>query len=191
VGDYQIEDLLGDVSQGTAAAALTYEAFRDTPHKMYFFAHNADDTLHCRLQLSHGWQLGTNVEVHLHWIPMVDPSSSPQNIIIDGYYYWAKYDEVIPELASWTAISPKITIPVVTGDAFKHKRTTIFTATPPAGALVSDVLLIYLRRPGASDGDDTYSTSKAAGTATANMRLLYVDGHFHKGRHGLPQASPL
>ncbi len=186
----QVEDMLGDVSQGTAAAALTYEEVRNTAYKAYFFSRSADDVLCMRLQVPHGWQLDTNVEVHIHWAPMVDPSSSPQVVVFDGYYWWAKHGTVIPELASWTAW-PKVTPNVVTGDAFKPKMTSLFTVDPPAGAAVSDFLLVYVRRPGASDAADTYETSKAVGTAAANVMLLGIDAHYERGRHGLPQEAPL
>lgn len=187
---YQVEDLLGDVSQGTQTAALTYEAFRDTAYKAYFFSHSTDDSLHMRFQVPHGWQLGTNFGLHIHWAPMVDPSASPQVVVFDGYYVFCKLGEVIPALTSWTAWT-KVKVNVVTGDAFKPKLTDLAVIIPPAGAAVSDFILIYLRRPGSTDSEDTYETSKAGGTAAANVMLLGVDLHYHRDRNGLLQASAI
>ena len=187
---YQVEDLLGDVSQGTQTASLTYEAYRNTAYKAYFFSHNADDSLHMRFQLSHGWQLGTNLSLHLHWAPMVDPASSPEVVVFDGYYFFAKHDVVIPELAGWTAWT-KVQAQVVTGDAFKPRLAEIAQIIPPSGAAVSDFVLVYLRRPGAADAADTYKTSKGVGTNVANVMLLGVDLHLHKDRVGLLQANAL
>lgn len=78
-----------------------------------------------------------------------------------------------------------------TGDAFKPVMTNLTVVAPPAGASVSDFLLLYLRRPGSSDVEDTYSTNKATGTGAANVMLLGVDCHYHRDRSGLLQDNTL
>jgi hypothetical protein len=78
-------DLVGSVTVGQGAGALTTEVYRDTPFRMSFFRHDQDDALSFIYQMSHQWQAGTIVRPHVHVIPMVDPVAT-QNVYIIGQY---------------------------------------------------------------------------------------------------------
>lgn len=84
--DSSWDDLQGDVSQGTAGAALTFEAFSDTPFKLLCLRNNQDDELHMRFQMPHRWNRG-EVRPHIHLIPLADPAAS-QIAHFAGQYAW-------------------------------------------------------------------------------------------------------
>ena len=182
------DDVLGDVSQGNGAGALTYEAFRDTPYLMYFMRHDQDDSLHFRFQFPHRWKRGTDVKLHVHILPCADPASN-QDIYFDGYYAWSTVDgTTVPANASWTGFNA--TEVVANGDIYKQKIVNLASITPPSGAKESAFLLVYLRRKGTS-ASDTYTTNKGGGTPAANVGLLGVDVHFQVNKIGTVTEIPV
>ncbi len=65
------DDLQGSITQGVnPAGSLTYEAYRDTPYKMYFWRHNQSDELNFAFQMSHQWLTSSAVRPHMHVIHM-------------------------------------------------------------------------------------------------------------------------
>lgn len=182
------DDLQGDVSQGTAAAALTYEVYRDTPFFMYFFRHNQSDSLSMRYQFPHGVHLTTAVVPHLHLIPMVSPGGTPQNLRLIGRYTWSSGGAAVPANASWTTFGP-INVPIAAGDEFVPKLVDLATVTAPASMKGSDHLLVFCQRDGTNIGD-TYNTGKVGGTALANVALLSLDCHYRKATRGSLLAAP-
>lgn len=181
------DDLQGDISQGTGAAALTYEVYRDTPFFMYFFRHGQNDTLSMRFQFPHGVDLTTPVVPHLHVIPMSSPGAA-QNVRIIGQYAWAPEGVAIPANVGWTPFGPLI-VPYAAADQFKETIINLATIAVPVGFRGSDILLVFVERNG-TDGTDTYNTGKAGGTATANLGLASMDVHYRKATEGSVTVAP-
>lgn len=179
------DDMLGGAQQGSVIAALTADAYRDTVFPMSFFRHDQDDTIGFTFQFSHRKKLGSALDsVHIHYVPMVAPTSSPENVYWAYQYAWAKVGDVIPAVATWT--TGNVTMPVVTADAFKHSYyTLVANIAAPASETYSSILLFVLQWLG-TNLLDTYSTAKATppGTAQANLGLLYVDAHYITERRG-------
>ncbi len=176
-------DLIGTVQEGGGATALTTEVYRDTPFLMSFFRHDQNDSLSFIYQMSHAWQPGTIVRPHVHTIPMVDPVAT-QNVYIVGQYAWLSTTRALPANASWTAFA--VIVPINPGDAFVEKviDTTDATGiTPPADIEESDMLAVFFSRQG-TNVLDTYTTSKASGTAQANLGLVSFDCHFQIQKAG-------
>ena len=179
------DDIQGAVNPGDAVANPTYEAYRDTPWKTYFFRHDQADELHISLQMSHSWDRG-QVRFHIHLIPMVNPVAA-QIIALAGRYSWATGGVETPANATWTPWTASST--VSTTGAFKEIIVPCFTATPPVGSLESAILLIYLKRD--SGGADTYTTGKSGGTAAANVCILSLDAHYQKNKDGTSVEIPV
>lgn len=158
---------------------MTVEAFRNTSYLMSFFRHNADVDLSFEFQMPHTWDPRTSVRPHLHVVPMANGSG---NVRITGHYHWAVPDTAIPVLASWTPF--ETTTAFVAGDQYQEKFIALGTFAPPAGASESAVLMLFVQRPGSSDGADTYSTNKDHGTAAANLGLLAADLHYQPHKAG-------
>jgi hypothetical protein len=173
------DDYQGNVTDGVAGAALTYEAYRDTSLRLLFFRYNQDDELHFKFQLPHRWDPRRNVHPHMHVIPMANGAG---NVRIDGWYYWNRSGVAIPAVASWTGFT------VDTGfdaaDQYIEQHIELGNISPPAGANESSILLMYVRRPGASDAADTYQTNKDHGTVQANLGILSTDLHYEPVKLG-------
>ncbi len=176
-------DLVGGVTQGNNVAALTTEVYRDTPFIMSFFRHGQNDSLSFIYQMSHQWQAGTVVRPHVHVIPMVDPAST-QNVYIVGQYAWLSTTRALPANADWTQFT--VIVPINPGDAFLEKIVDVTGGvgiTPPADIDESDMLCVFFERNGANVLD-TYTTSKASGTAQANLGLVSFDCHYQGQKIG-------
>ena len=184
--DVRWDDILGDVTQGTATGALTYEQYRDTGHLAYHFRHDQDDALYHRFQFSHRWNRGA-VKPHIHWVPCVNPAS-PQVVQFYYAYAWASPGVEVPAATGW--VSAEVSATVGTSDAFKPKITALVTITPPADTPESAFLLLTVKRLGSSSGSDTYTTSKGSGTGAANVALLGVDVHYQSEKIGTTAEIP-
>lgn len=179
------DDMQGSVQAAVGVSALTTEGYRDTGFLMPFFRHDQDDTLYFTFQFSHRKKPGSPIDsVHIHCVPMVAPSSSPQNVYFAYKYSWQKLGDAFPANASWVASNA--VMPVVTADAFEHVYFPIVSnIAAPANETYSSILLFTLQRLG-TNIMDTYDTNKATppGTAAANLGLLYVDCHYDTERAG-------
>lgn len=174
-------DVIGFVDQAAAAAALTYEAYRDTPFMMYWTRRDQDDALSLRYQMPHGWDLSA-VEPHLH---VLCAASSTGTVVIDGYYTWSHISgaPILGPLSSWN--SYRVTQSLSGTYQYTERGISLGLITPPVAARVASAnLLIYVRRPGSSDAGDTYDGSKPFGTQAANLGILYADCHVRIGRFG-------
>lgn len=174
-------DVLGTVDQAAAAAALTYEAYRDTPFMFYWMRRDQDDALSLRFQMPHGWDL-TAVEPHMH---VICGSPSSGVVVIDGYYTWSHISgsPVLGPLSAWTAF--RVLTTLAGTYQYTERGLSLGLITPPAAAQVGSAnLLVYLRRPGASDSADTYEGSKADHTQAANLGVCYIDCHVRLNRLG-------
>lgn len=184
-GIIRYDDALGMAQVARGSAALTVEAYRDTTFLLPFFRHDQNDELFFVFQFSHRKKLGSALaSIHIHCVPMVDPSVSPQNVYFQYKYTWQKPGDLFPADASWTAGFS--TLSVATGDAFKHVYHNLVTnIAAPASETYSSIMLCMVQRLG-TDANDTYNTDKATppGTAAANLGLLYVDCHYQTERRG-------
>lgn len=177
-------DLQGSISQGTAAAALTYEGYRDTNFKLFFFRHGQADEVNFVYQMPHEWDPMTEVRAHIHFIPMADPAT-PQIFALSLLYAWSRVGQALPALSSWT--SKSVTKTISPGDVYKQMVLPFGSVSPPAGAMESDVLLIQAKR---DTGPDTYTTNKTGGTGPANIALLSSDLHYQKVKLGTAIEFP-
>lgn len=181
------DDVAPSVLSGKNTAALVQEAYRDTPAQMLFFQHNTNEDITLVFQMPHRWRRDTKVFPHLHWVPMVNPATT-EVVHFDGYWAWSEIGGELPALTGWTSFS--VTVNVGTSDAFKQKITELVPAgvTPPTGAKESTCLVVYLRRN--TGTSDTYTTSKASGTAQANVCLVSVDAHYQSDKMGTETEVP-
>jgi hypothetical protein len=181
------DDILGDVSQGTAVAALTYEVYRATTFFMYFFRSGQDDALSMRFQLPHTIDKTGLLVPHLHVIPMSAPGA-PQNVRIIGSYAWARYGEVVPDAGGWTTFGP-LSVPFAAADQFKQTYLNLVDIIPPVGLRGSDILFVNVIRNGTNPAD-TYNTAKVGGTGLANLALASLDVHYRKSTQGSVTVVP-
>lgn len=94
-GDGRWKDVQGRFDEGSGVAALTIEAYRDTPLKFPHLLHNQNDEMHFTFQMQHDWNVATSVRPHVHLIPLSDPVSD-QVVVFDGYYVWSQFGVVLP-----------------------------------------------------------------------------------------------
>ena len=163
-------DLQGSVAEGSAGAALTFAAFRDTPFKLANFRNAQADELHMVYQMSHAWAPGTELHPHMHVIPLSDPAGA-EVIRWTGVYLFTGHGVEVPALASWTAFTADLA--VVPGDINKIRVIRLATVTPPADAMESDMLLLYVVRDGGAVAD-TYSGDVAALSIDCHMQAQKV-----------------
>ena len=176
VGSGKWNDIQGPVQEGTGASALTIEAYRDTPFRMYFTQHNQADQLHFTYQMSHDWD-GTAVKPHMHIIPM---SSGSGLIHFAGQYAWVQVNgAALPANASWTPFTGSLS--VTPADQYIERIISFGEVQPLANPKASDILCIEVERVPATD---TYETSKSPGTAAANVAIVSVDCHYRIGKLG-------
>ena len=170
------DDLQATESQGTGGAALTYEVINSgNPFKVYSFRTGQTDELHLRYQLPHGWDPGTEAHFHIHGIPL---TAANGNVQWEGQYAWVANNSAVPANSLWTPFTK--TSAVTTADANKLEIFSIVRITPPAAALESSILFVYLKRIGA-DGTDTYG---------GNIGIASVDLHFQKVKMGTLNEVP-
>ena len=180
------DDMLGDISQGIGTAALTYEAYPSgASYLAYHFQHNQNDSLSMRYQLPHRWKRGSDVKLHIHFIPAADPAGS-EDIYFNGRYAWAKVGTAVAAWASWTTFNA--THSVAPGDVDKPVIKALTTISPPSSPLESMFLLVWLERN--SGASDTYTTNKAYGTSQANVVLLGLDVHYQSSKLGTKDEIP-
>ena len=155
----------------TGTPGLTNEQYRDTGFNILFFRHDQDDAMFVIADIAQHKKLGATLEqFHVHCIPMVDPSVSPQNVYFEVSYTWNLTGQEAPAIASWTVTN--VTMPIVTGDAFKIKHVHILEGIPPpANETYGSTFMVLIKRLG-TNILDTYNTNKAGGTGAANLGLL-------------------
>jgi hypothetical protein len=181
------DDLQGDIAEGVGGAAWTYEAFRDTPFKMFFSRHNQDDELNLRYQFSHEWDYTTDIFPHLHILPMADPAA-PESIRFSGAYAWTRpFNAAIPAVAGWTTFQIDVAVPP--GSVYVQRIAPIGAVTPPAWVRESSLFLWHVKREGTNVAD-TYDTDKDHGLGSANLGLLSADIHFQHNKHATTTAIP-
>lgn len=179
-------DALGDTRTATSGApAPTIEVYRNTLFKMPFTIYDQSDEFYFVFQINHNWNFGS-LELHAHLLPM---AAGAGDVILSGYYAWSQYaGPALPALASWTPFY--VTVPIVAGDQYIQKYVDLATVAPPATPKYSDILCVFMTRPGATDAADTYHTAKDHGTAKANLGILAVDTHYQTKELGsIPEHS--
>lgn len=178
------DDLQGSISQGVnPGASLIYEAYRDSPFKMYFWRHNLSDELNMSYQMSHSWLTSSAVRPHLHVVPM---SSASGVFAVTGAYAWVGVSGTLGPALQWTGFL--VTRSFTPADQYQHHIVSLGYIEPRVNSAVSDVLLIHLEREPTTD---TYQTSKDSGTAAANVGLLSADTHYRKVELGTVDEIPV
>lgn len=174
------DDLQGTMhgASATGQAGLTYEQYRNTPIRLYFFQHNQTDELGFVFQLTHTWDPETAVEPHLHLVPMTTGSG-------DAYFAvdttWAVFDSELMASGSWE--SRYFTFTMSGSMGYKHKALSLGNYNPPADARASSMFIMRVRRLG-DHVLDTYTQPKDHGTSAANPGILYCDVHYRRKRAG-------
>ena len=169
-------DALGNVALATKVGTAT-EAYRDTTWECDFLQHNLDGELNGTLQFNHDWELDTQIDLHLHLLPMANGAG-------DAYftyqYFFCPVNATAPAAASWT--SDVLAIPLVAGDQYIHRVRDLIAHTPTSGTPSSIMMFRIIRE--STNILDTYATNKDHGTATANLGILYVDAHYRRNAPG-------
>jgi hypothetical protein len=182
------DDLQGPVNQATGTAALTQEAYRDTPAFGIFCRHDQDDSLTFWLQMPHTWRRDTEVRVHAHFIPMSTPAAN-QVVLWSYSYAWAPVFGELPANVSWTTSTTPFTVLNDGSQTFNHQIHPLFSTTP-TGTKESAFLVINVKRLGTNIGD-TYNTNKVGGTLQANVCILGIDAHIQKEKVGTTTEIPV
>lgn len=161
-------DVDGKLDQSANVAGLTYETYRDTPATYYYMRHDQDDSVTCKFLMPGNWDYSA-VTPHLRTVPMSVTTTG--NIVIDGYYTWSRAGYLpLAALSGWTAFS--ITVPVTTTD-YTPLLIQLGTWTPPAAAQGPGAILhVFIRRPGQSNDNDTYTGPKVGGSVAAANLLV-------------------
>jgi hypothetical protein len=178
-------DLLGEITQGTASAALTYEAYRDTSHKMFFFINDQTDQLYMRFQMPHGFVIGSQVRPHVHVLPMSTIAVN-QNVRMTLSYAWGD-GYAIPANTGWTSADYDLTI-TPTMQYITQRLNGPFITAPASVKGSSFLLCTWTNKVG--DGAYTYTTNKAGGTAKANLGLIMADCHVQISALGSINETP-
>ena len=154
---------------------------------MLFLRHDQDDLLTFAFQMSHRRKSGTEVRVHIHYIPMVTPATD--QVVRIGYaYHWAHVGAELPAISSWTTGYFDITVPASGADTFKHKVASLF-ATTPTGDSEASGLMVRITRI-SSSASDTYTTAKSGTTTPANFAVLSIDAHYQTNKPGSVDEIP-
>lgn len=177
-------DQQGAITTGRVTAAWTVEAYRDTGFRMAFLRHNQDDEIHMEFQLDHGFIPESDIELHMHAIPMANVSG---NVYFEYHYFWGKIGQVVPALSGWE--SGNITVPVLGTDQYVEKYYDLLDISNTNDSNESSILRVYLSRLG-TDALDTYDTNKDHGTGAANFGIDYFDLHIPVYKLGTDNAEP-
>jgi hypothetical protein len=176
------DDVQGTIDQATAVAALTYEAYKDTPFMQYWFRRDQDDSLSMTYQMRHNWLLNS-VEPHIH-LTLAGPTDG--NVVLTGRLAWSSFagNLAIPSWAGWTPFT--VTVPFLGADIWLPKAVSLGQYMPPAAARYPSAMLrVWIQRPGATDPNDTYAGNKPApGTAAANLGVEFADCHIQLAGFG-------
>ncbi len=133
----------------------------------YLTEWNIDDIASFTVQLPHGYAVGTNISVHVHWTPGargVAESGKAVGWKVD--YSWANMDGVFGALATANLSD------VCDGTNHKHQMSPEVTIAG-AGKDISSMLVCNIKRTD-TGGDDTWATN----TAGNLPMILEVDFHF-------------
>jgi hypothetical protein len=165
-------DLLGEITQGTSSAALTYEAYRDTSHQMFFFRSDQTDQLYMRFQMPHGFVIGSQVRPHVHVLPMstIVPT---QNVRMTMAYAWGD-GYAIPANTGWTSADFDLNITSAMQYKAQILSGPLITAT---SSVIGSSFLLCTWTNKVGDGAYTYKTDKTGGTGKANLGVLMADCH--------------
>lgn len=183
--DDRWDDLYSEIHEGTGAAALTYEGYRDTGFNIRFFRHNQNDNIFMTYQMPHMWNTGTSVYPHMHYVPM---SSGSGNAIFEFSYCWTNTNSELPAGSGW--VTSSITMSLTPSDQYIQSARHFGAIDPPSGSQPSSILYFKIERPGASNNGDTYQTSKDHGTAAANFGITFFDLHYQKISAGTTTQFP-
>ena len=163
------EEIPGEIFRAGGGSDFTFQAYRNTPYKMFFCRHDQNDEGHFRYALPNSWSRKGLIEFVTHVVPA---GAGSGNVVFDGYYAWTTAaDGELPVLSGWTAFRGLYTVSA--SDQYMQKRYTLFSTTAPTEHCASDTsILIYLRRPGLADSADTYNATNPDGLGQANLGFI-------------------
>lgn len=160
----QWDDLLGAaVSLNPGATGPTWTNFLGNT-KAWHFANNLNQGMHGSFQFSHSYEVGTDIEFHIHWAPTTTNTGS---VVWELEYTWQSIDGTFPSTTVVTVTDP------ADGTAYKHQIAD-FATISGSGKGMSSIMMVRVRRVG-TDGADTY---------TGDAALLYADIHYRKNSLG-------
>ena len=147
-----------------AAAAPTWTAYKGS--QVLAFDGTSTDTIFVVVQLPHMYKQGTDIDVHVHWVP---EDATAGNVKWQVTYSWANWSEAFPAETTATVV---VAAPEV---ADVHTKADIIETISGTGKTISSMLLCSLSRLG-GDVEDTYNAKDAY--------LLEVDFHYQKDTLG-------
>jgi len=130
------------------------------------FGGSADEAISFWAQLSHGYQEGSDLEFHLHYVP---EDATPGNVRWKLTYSFASILDVFPTESEVVALIP------TPGRADQHTLGEITDAIPGSGKRISSLLCCSLTRE-ASEASDTYNSK--------DIYLCALDFHIKKDSRG-------
>lgn len=128
----------------------------------YFFDSGSEEELYFAVQFPHSWQLGTDIEAHVHWIAN-SAGGTGQRVTWGLEYSWANIGDVMGNTTIITGDVNHLDEDIV---AKKHYLTELGTIDG-TGKSFSSMMLCRIFRD-ATAGTDTY---------TSDAGLLEIDFH--------------
>jgi len=183
-GNFGYEDGQGLVSTAISGSTQwTIEKYRDANGPVLpFMASGQNDYVQIIIQMPHRKKFGKIKSLHVHTIPMKNPTVD-KYVVWQVKYYWFSTNEVLPASSNW--IVPSVPRQVISnGDEFKHKiHTLVSDFSHPGVESASSILIAQITRLG-TNVNDTYNDQKTYGTGLANLAILYFDIHYEADSTG-------
>lgn len=138
--------------------------------RSYAFSHNTEEEVFFSTQLLHGYEAGSDLEPHVHWLPV---NADTGTVRWGLEYAWVNRGSVVP---SSTTIYSEVATP---GVAFQHISSP-FPRISGTGKTKSSMLICRFFRD-AGHANDTYGSDAS---------VLEFDFHFLKKDHGMLTLYP-
>lgn len=164
-------DLRGSVQEGLSLSALTAQEVPNSSDVVFkCFRHDQDDDLSMIFQFPHQWD-GTSVYPHLHIMPL---AAGAGDIAFTWKYAWLPVGGKLDGYSTPQTVTTSVTA----DDMYRHIVVGLGEVAPSMGrGSTSDHLVVHVYRDAS---EDSYTTSKAWGTAAANVAALDVDVHHRR-----------
>ena len=128
----------------------------------YFFDSGSEEELYFAVQFPHSWQIGTDIEAHVHWVALSNGGVG-QRVTWGLEYSWASIGDVFGNTTIITGSANYTDEDIV---ANKHYLTKLGTING-TGKQISSMMMCRVFRD-ATAGTDTY---------TSDAGLLEIDFH--------------
>jgi len=155
----------------TGGTALTLAAFDGG---IFQYRLDVTDEVHSQIQLSHRYEPGTPIYLHVHLANKSAVGATQYNVGIEIEYMWGSINSVIPAAAVLTTIDCSFQ----NAAGLTHKVFEIATLTPSANqGSISSILMFRVKRVNGTTQNH----------ADANIFLLGIDVHTHQDTLGSRQ----